>query len=81
MDRERKRRNIPKLQVEQPLSEALLAKLGTDRDRAIGLKHRVHYSKVRELRLKRQIPASSRTSAAKPVPASEPRESSASRER
>lgn len=55
--RERKRREIPKLQVEQPLSEALLADLGTDSDRAIGLRHGVHYSKVRQLRLKRQIPA------------------------
>lgn len=55
--RERKRRDIPKLQDEKPLSEALLADLGTDSDRAIGLRHGVHYSKVRQLRLKRQIPA------------------------
>lgn len=34
--RERKRRGIPKLQDEKPLSEALLADLGTDSDRAIG---------------------------------------------
>ncbi|WP_323149016.1 hypothetical protein [Pseudomonas oryzihabitans] len=53
--RERKRRDIPKLQVEQPLSEALLAELGTDSDLAIVLRHGVHYGKVRELRLKRQI--------------------------
>ena len=57
MYRERKRRDIPKLQDEKPLSEALLADLGTDSDRAIGLRHGVHYSKVRQLRLKRQIPA------------------------
>lgn len=55
--RERKRRDIPKLKVEQPLSPALLAELGTDSDRAIGLKHGVHYNKVRRLRLERQIPA------------------------
>lgn len=54
--RKRKRRDIPKLQDEQPMSEALLAKLGTDGDRAIGLRHGVHYSKVRQLRLKQQIP-------------------------
>lgn len=41
--RERKRRGIPKLHVEQPLSEALLAELGTDSDRAIGLRHGLHY--------------------------------------
>ncbi len=45
--RERKRRDIPRLQDKKPLSEALLADLGTDSDRAIGLRHGVHYSKVR----------------------------------
>lgn len=52
--RERQRRGIPKLQVEQPLSEALLAGLGSDSDRVIGLMHGVHYSKVIQLR---QVPA------------------------
>ncbi len=55
--RKRKQRDIPKLQVEQPISEALLAELGTESDRVIGLRHGVHCSKVRRLRLERQIPA------------------------
>lgn len=53
--RDRKRRDIPKLQGEKPLSEALLADLGTDSDRPIGLRHGLHYSKLREPRLKHQI--------------------------
>ncbi len=55
--RERKRRNIPKLTIEEPLNEALLAELGNDSDRAIGLKHGVPCSRVRRLRVSRNIPA------------------------
>lgn len=60
--RERKWRGIPKLKVEYPLSEALLAELGTDSDQIIGWRHGAHYSKVRALRLKRQIVAYKRSS-------------------
>jgi hypothetical protein len=70
--RERKRRNIPKLKTEQPLSEALLAELGTDSDRAIGMKHGVLCSKVRRLRLSRGIPAYKRPNRKKAVASRQP---------
>lgn len=70
--RERKQRNIPKLKTAQSLSEALLAELGTDSDRAIGMKHGVPCSKVRRLRLSRNIPAYKRPNRKKAAASRQP---------